>query len=289
MGMTHKVLRTVLAVGALLSALHGGAGSLRPELHVTSLGNEGFLIEVGDSVVIVDGLYHGLAGYVAPTDEQRRERERAEPPFDEVDLVLATHHHPDHFDAGVVGEFLTANRHAVFVSTPMAVDLLRDEGDSFLSISERVREVYPAQGDSVHLEVGDIEIEVLNLHHGRDRSLPVENLGFVVEMNGASFLHVGDTLATAEELAGLELAQKGIDLAFVPYWLLLDAKTASDYVEVIGATTIVAMHLPAADAPPSYLDPASTLEGLIQMVEKAAPGVVVLADVMEEKTIRTGG
>ncbi|MBD3850350.1 MAG: MBL fold metallo-hydrolase [Acidobacteria bacterium] len=285
--MTQKARRTVLSAAFLFFAVMGCSGKAPPGLQITLLGNEGFLVEAGGSTVIVDGLYRGLHGYVAPTDEQRGNRERAEPPFDEVDLVLVTHNHPDHFDARVVEGFLNANRHAVFVSTPMAVDHLRDEGDRFRSISERVVAVYPAEGESQHLEIDGIGIEVLNLHHGRDRSLPVENIGFVVEMNGASFLHIGDTLATADELAALELSDRGIDIAFVPYWHLLDSKSAGDYLEVIDATTVVAMHLPAADAPPSYLDPAEDLDGLIRLIREVVPGVLVPTEVMEVTQIRT--
>lgn len=287
--MTQNALRIALSVAVLLSTVFGFSGDAPPELQITALGNEGFLIEVGDSVVIVDGLYHGLRGYVAPTVEQRGRRERAEPPFDAVDVVLATHHHPDHFDAEVVARHLVANPRAVLVTTPMAVDLVQSEDDRYRSISERVRAVFPDEGESKHLEIDGVRVEVLNLHHGRRRSLPVENIGFVVEMEGVSFLHIGDTLATAEELAALDLAQRGIDVAFVPYWHLLDAETAHDYLEAIGATSVVAMHLPTADAPLSYLDPAPDLEGLILMVEETAPGVLVLSEVMEEKVIHTGG
>ena len=97
------------------------------------------------------------------------------------------------------------------------------------------------------------------------------------------------TLATADELAALELSDRGIDIAFVPYWHLLDSKSAGDYLEVIDATTVVAMHLPAADTPPSYLDPESNLEDLILLVEETVPGVLVLTGVKEKRQIRTGG
>jgi L-ascorbate metabolism protein UlaG (beta-lactamase superfamily) len=255
---------------------------------VTALGNEGFLIEAGEDVVLVDGLYHGLGGYFIPSEQQREARERAEPPFDAVDLVLASHHHPDHFDAVVVRKHLIANPGGVLVTTPMAVDLLHEDGDRFQAISPRVRALYPNEGEIERIEIGGIRVEVFNLHHGRNRSLPAQNLGFVVEMSGLRFLHIGDTLATATELAALGLAERAIDVAFVPYWHLLDGPGARKYLEAIGATTVVAMHLPAADAPRSYLDPAQDLEGLIRIVEEAAPGVIVFADVMERREIRTG-
>lgn len=287
--MAQTALRTGLLGFALPWVIFCGSCNATPEIQVTTLGNEGFLIESGDTSVMIDGLYHGLGGYVAPTEEQRRARERAEPPFDTVDLVLASHHHPDHFDARVVGAFLRANHKAVFVSTPNAVELLRDSGEGVPSISDRMQGICPAEGETKSLEVDGIQIEILNLHHGRDRILPVENLGFVIGMNGVNFLHLGDTLATAEELAPLDLSAREIDVAFVPYWHLLDMESARSFLDTIGASTVVAMHLPAADAPPSYLDPASDLDGLIRMVEEAAPGVIVLTEVGDRRTIRTGG
>ena len=49
------------------------------------------------------------------------------------------------------------------------------------------------------------------------------------------------------------------------------------------------MHFPAEDAPEGYLEPAKDLGGLIRLVEKAAPGVIIFNGVMDERKIRTGG
>ena len=51
----------------------------------------------------------------------------------------------------------------------------------------------------------------------------------------------------------------------------------------------MAVHLPAADEPPSYLEPASDLGGLIRMGKETTPGVLVFTTVMEERIARTGG
>lgn len=259
------------------------------EVKITALGNGGFLIEAGGREVIVDGLYRGLRGYVAPTEEQRRARERAAPPFDEIDLVLATHHHGDHFDAEVVARHLAANPRGVLISTPTAVDLVGGNREDLPGFSDRLRPVYPREGESIHLEVGDIDVEVLNLHHGRGRKPPVENLGFLVRMGGVSFLHMGDTEATAEELGELDLRQRHIDIAFVPYWHLEERQTARSFLEAIGAAKVVAMHIPAPDAPPSYLAPGKDLEDLIRRIEVSAPEVVIFPRAMDTRRFVAGG
>ena len=271
----------------LIGGFAWACGSV-PDPRITSLGNEGFLIEAEGRVVMIDALYVGLPGYVAPTEEQRSARERAVPPFDTVDLVLATHHHGDHFDAEVVARHLDANPRGVLITTPTAVDLIRQNRADLAEMSDRLRRVYPMEGESIHLEFADIDVEVLNLHHGRQRDPLVENLGFIVRMGGFSFLHMGDTEATAEEIGSLDLRDRNIDVAFVPFWLLEERQNARSYLEAIGAATVVAMHIPASDAPPSYLAPGKDLEDLIRLLEDITPGVVILPQVMDARVFTSG-
>jgi len=120
--MKFNSLRISITVLVVLIGGFAWTGESASDLRITALGNEGFLIETGRSTIVVDGLYRGLEGYIAPTGEQRGRRERAEPPFDDVDLVLATHHHPDHFDAEIVARHLTANPRGVLITTPTAFD-----------------------------------------------------------------------------------------------------------------------------------------------------------------------
>ena len=176
----------------------------------------------------------------------------------------------------------------MLITTPTAVDLIRREGADFGETSERLRRVYPKEGESIHLEVADIDVEVLNLHHGRQRDPLVENLGFVVRMGGFSFLHMGDTEATPEEIGSLDLGARNIDIAFVPFWLLEERQNARSYLEAIGAATVVAMHIPASDAPPSYLAPGKDLEDLIRLLEDITPGVVILPQVMDTRVFNSG-
>jgi len=265
-----------------------GPSAVATKAKITALGNEGFLIEVGGHEVMIDALYVGLPGYVAPTEEQRVARESAVPPFGAVDLVLATHHHGDHFDAEVVARHLGANPRGVFISTPTAVDLIRGSGEYSLEIADRLHQVYPKEGESVHLEVADFVVDIVNLHHGRRRDPPVENLGFIVTTGGFSFLHMGDTEATPDEIGSLDLRDRHLDVAFVPFWLLEERQNAQRYLEAIGAATVVAMHIPALDAPPSYLTPGKDFDDLIRLLEEIIPGVVIFPQVMDSRVFEVG-
>ena len=123
---------------------------------------------------------------------------------------------------------------------------------------------------------------VINLHHGRTR--PFQNLGFLVELGGIKFLHVGDTEATPAEFRLYELTAESIDVAFVPYWHLLDEATRVGVSRAIGAGTIVAMHVPAADAPESYFGSAGNRKALVDALEEL-PGVTVFERPLETRSI----
>jgi L-ascorbate metabolism protein UlaG (beta-lactamase superfamily) len=200
-----------------------------------------------------------------------------------VDLVLATHLHGDHFDPEPVGRHLLANRSADFVSSVQAVELLRRDFSSYPEIAARVRGVFPEEGRLLSMKAGGIELQALNLHHGRDRQPPVENLGFLIRLGGFRVLHLGDTQVSAEELARYRLESQDIDLAFVPFWYLLAAEHVAIILDHVAADTVVAMHLPAPDAPARYFGPEGSLDELIRGIEASLPGTVVLREVGETR------
>jgi L-ascorbate metabolism protein UlaG (beta-lactamase superfamily) len=218
-----------------------------PELKATYLANEGFLLEAAGRKVLVDALVGRNPLYIIMSPATRRRLETAQGPFAGVDLVLATHYHADHFDAAAVARHLAANPKAVFVSTPQAVAALR-QLPGFAAFQDRVRTSLPAEGRRETFP--DLGLEVLNLHHGRDRKPPVENLAFVIQLGPFKVLHVGDTEASAKEFAAYGLAKDGIDLALLPDWLLLYERWQG-VVEAVAPRRLAAMHL-QTDSPADH-------------------------------------
>jgi len=273
-----------LAAALVAAAAFAGGGVAAAGIDVTYLGNAGFLVAVGDSKVLVDGLYRdGVKGYATVPDDALGKIEQGKAPFDGIDLILATHYHADHFDPRSVAQHLVANPKATFVSTPQAVERLRAVMDDFDSIASRVRAVFPAEGESSSFDVGAIKLRVLNLHHGRGSD--VENIGFVVSLGGETFAHFGDTQVDNEEMAPHRLFQEQIDLAFVGYWELQSGTRRRLYHDNVGATHIVAMHLPRPDASPSYFGDAATLEEAIAGIRRSMSNVVIFERPLETKHI----
>ncbi|MDH3733816.1 MAG: MBL fold metallo-hydrolase, partial [Gemmatimonadota bacterium] len=148
------------------------------------LANEGIILVGGQGAVVVfDALFRdGVEGYQTIS----REGPTLEDPWHfagGVTLAVASHHHPDHFDAPAVLAHLRTNPGTRFVSTETAVDLLRALNPTE-SVMSRVTASWPVEGERDLLDFGTVRLETLNLHHGRGRSPTVQNLGHLVEAGG---------------------------------------------------------------------------------------------------------
>ncbi len=283
--MIQRVAISCLCVCLLAAAAgsSGAAGKNREPIEVTYVGNEGFLIVSGGKKVMVDALYReGVPGYVVLPMKLRQTIERADPPFDKIDLVLATHFHADHFDPAAVGAYLRSTNGALFVSTPQSVDRVRGQMSGNPQTIKRVREMFPLEGRRIRLNHHGVSIEVLNVHHGRGRG--VENLGFIIELDGWRFLHIGDSQGDADDFRRNKLHEETFDVAFIPYWYLAYDRMTATVTEVIRAERIVAMHIPPRGLSNSHLIALGGWEGMKKKIKPVFSNVIFFENEMEKKT-----
>lgn len=244
-------------------------GMSQAAIDITYVGNEGFLIVSGDKKILVDALYgEGIPGYVVIPAEVREKMEKALPPFQDVDLILATHSHADHFNAQAVANHLENNTRALFISTDQAVAKL-EKLSSWGKIRERVRKLNPNEGKRIQLEWDEIDLEAFSLHHGRE--IPVQNLGFLILLENKKLLHVGDTSANQKDFEIYDLVQEQIDIAFIPFWYLTDPDTKTIVPNAIHPNRIVVMHVPPPEAKDEYVDGLGGWEQMLQNIKKDFP------------------
>ncbi len=248
------------------------------QLDVTYLANAGFLLDDGEHKVLVDALFgDGLRGYPRVPEPTRSILEGARPPFDDVDLVLATHHHGVHFDPDAVTRFLIASPGTRFVSTPQAA--LRLEGvTQWSKISEQVLAILPDEGSVETVELRGLELQIMNLHHGRNRRPPVQNLGFLFDLGGQRILHVGDTEVERRDVETLNLPSFDVTLGLLPTWLLSYEIWADVVKHDIQPEHIIGMHMTTRDAPASFYGPGGSYAKRLQRIGQNFPHARVVTE-----------
>ena len=234
---------------------------------VTYVGNSGFLIAVGDKKVLIDALFSGFHGvYKLPLNVQSL-LVHASPPFDNIDLILATHNHGDHFSASMVQTHMQNNPKAVFVSTKQVTNQI-------VGFSDRVITLDASAGKPFQKEINGIQVEAIYLPHDivPTGETEIVNQGYVININRVTVFHTGDmdaSFLSPEKLKGYDFPGKNIDIAFIQHWYLSDAAFQPFYNTVIKSKYLVASHY-------KLTDPIKT-----EIIENDYPDAVIFTEEMQ--------
>ncbi len=187
---------------------------------------------------------NGIVPYTVSTPEARARIEDAREPYDNVDAILVTHWHEDHFDADAVAAHLSHNARAVLVSSPDIVERVRQRAPDLPD--GRFRAVLPAPGGVAQVDVDGVVVRVLRVRHNPTRRLPDQHVAFLVGTS-APLLHVGDADPAADNFTALA-SLPAADHAVLPFWYVTNPSSRAMVVSAIRPRRIVAVHLPSIDA-----------------------------------------
>ncbi|MDY8137339.1 MBL fold metallo-hydrolase [Aquimarina sp. 2201CG5-10] len=198
-------------------------------------GNMGVYISDGQSSFLIDGLHTKYGDdYLFPSKELVKKIGSQLQP----DAILFTHYHGDHFSAELSKEYLDHNQKSVlFGSSQIA--------SNFRAYNKRIHTVTTSDYIKRTTNVGDLKITGFKINHAGKRHLAVENVGYIVDIKGKKILHVGDTnwLEEINLFDQLELIKEEIDIAILPYWMLLHEDATKLIKKHINPKQLVATHI----------------------------------------------
>ena len=233
-----------------------------PTVEVTYYDLSGFLVQIGDKRILIDTLFDRFPGH-NPPQEAFDQMLAGEPPFSQIDLVLTTHNHVDHFSARVMSEFLLNNPETVLVST---YQVNEDLAALDVELENPIYSIDIQEGEMETISLDGIEVDCLYISHGDNSVL---NLGFIVTVEGVSFFHSGDMhgyYVPIEQLVDYGLPDRNLDFALVVYMLLDYQQYHAHLTEGIQANYIIPTHY-------TYDDPFEPVE--------AFPDAVLFSDTLQ--------
>lgn len=217
------------------------------------LGNEGILVERGETKFLFDAFYsNGYDNYLLVDAETNAAMLAGTPPFDGVDAVFVSHAHGDHFSAEPTIAYLRAQPAVLIFGSTQVRDAiaakLTPEDNQLL---QRVIAFNLKAGDPpARLIHGKLPIEVVAITHvGGERHAKVMNLAFRVSVDDeTTVMHLGDADANDALFAPLQSYwdEKPLTVAFPPYWFLDDDDGRQILNKRLKAEHSVGIHVPAA-------------------------------------------
>ncbi len=189
------------------------------ELEVVYLANEGFLLRSGGNAVLIDAFVtEPYVGYPALPAEVYEDMLAGKPPFEKIQLALASHVHRDHFQPEAAGAFLEKHPETLFASSPQVIEALREGYEGAADFEDRLRVVWPEPEQTETVELEGIRVDVFRLSHGTGRHADIQNLGHVIELGGKKTLHIGDAELRIANFEPFDLRSRELDVAITPYW-----------------------------------------------------------------------
>jgi len=242
-------------------------------LRVTYLANEGVLLESGSTRVVIDGLHRFYKeAYATLPDGPREALESAAPPWGDIDLILVSHRHRDHFHPEAVGRYLAGAPRAQLLTSEEVVGELARDYAGWEEIRSRVVPWHWEVGRTETVRAGGVEVTLLGLSHGDGHMATVQNVGHLMKLGGATVLHVGDAQLTAANFAPFNLPARGIDIAFLPWWYVIDDEGRALVRAHIAPRRVVAVHIGPAEA-----------TEVAERLRESAPEVVPFVTPLEDR------
>ena len=259
----------------------------KSQCYVTYVANDGFLLEAKTGKVLVDALFGGIMGNWCdqPDDSVSNLMLNGIVPFNNIDAVLITHYHSDHFNGPMVINFLRNNKKSVLIC-PWQVDEVLKKNPGYSDVADRIHKLKSDNQFDTLITVNKINIRALRFNHGSffetdsvtgkkyDLHSDVENFGYIIDSDGFSLFHSGDcSFSDKSHFESYLFGDRKFDVVFLDRTFI--RKEGQEIINsLIHTKDIVFMHIEPGRG--EYY----------KSIIKDVPGLSVFTKKMEKKLIR---
>jgi len=234
-------MKTLILAFCIVLSLSGIAQTLE----LWPMANEGVMIKVDDQQVIIDGLFKSTYPKFASTPASTYEQlQKGTPPYDNVEFILASHKHSDHFTVPEIASVLKSTEQTqLYVNEEMAEEMRASP--MWRMISERVT-AFPYAEETTYAPEA-ISVRTFPILHARKKPSEMKNTAHLIAINGFNVMHVGDATYGQQDLIDLNLSELDLDVLILPYWFVRDQAGQSFVATNLPARKYFINHIPPAE------------------------------------------
>lgn len=174
------------------------------------------MLELNEHKILIDSLCDSsIPIYKNPPAPIKEAMITGIAPFNDIEVLLFTHQHSDHFDPVSTSFFLKNHVDTRVISSPEVIAKLNHQ---FPNIEPgRLMEQNLSWGGAGNFETKGLKIKSLAMRHDGLEYRDVLNLAYLIETAGKKILHVGDAKPISENYIHYGLNAESIDLLLAPF------------------------------------------------------------------------
>ncbi len=216
---------------------------------ITLLANEGIILEFGGTKFLIDGLHENLEGVFSGLSQSVLDDLMCgeKPLFQNIEYILYTHCHYDHFSAPLTELFLKQHPVKGLLMPDRQTDQYAALRDIAQHRADRLWLLDLPIGEKQDIRLrADLSLTVFRSFHAGKQYLDVENFCYVLNLDGRKLLIIADAAEDAEYFSKM-LAGEEIEIALVNPMFVNRFGGRKVINEAIRPEKLIVYHIPFAD------------------------------------------
>lgn len=213
---------------------------MNPEITIWHTANAGVLIKRGRYTVGVDVFSKDSKGLYSDTPKDVREKLLKAIERREIETLIFTHEHEDHFCFEDVLEALCRNPDLSIISTEEVICRLQ-KMESYIKNAHMISS---KQTGSIQIEMPGYSLTLFNSVHMGEKYRNIQNLVCMIEADGKRIVIPGDAWPKPELFERISRWSSRIDLIIVPFPLVGIPSNRKNILRYLKILKILAVHLP---------------------------------------------
>jgi L-ascorbate metabolism protein UlaG (beta-lactamase superfamily) len=206
------------------------------------------MIDVNGSKILIDALFKIRPPNKAKIDmlaeaESKKIIEGISP-YDNVNLFLITHAHEDHFNPGMILEYLKHNDSVVVMASRQVIEKIKEANRDSVKLKDRVINIDLKMNEgSFEKQFPGFSVTSWWINHDGPTNYAVVNIVYLIKIGGKTILHLADADPIAEVYKKFAFKERNIDYLFLPFWHVYDSAAVVTTNHFIAAKNIIPMHI----------------------------------------------
>lgn len=217
-------------------------------LNIHYIANTGFLIENKGKKVMIDAIHtKQIDPYYNVDNETINKIIDGIPPFDNIDLLLFTHYHPDHFDGEATLKTLCNHPNTKLFSSKQTITRLKSLPEYNISLEQQLIYDEIELNTTKDFNINGVHFSAISLIHDGKSFTDVVNFSYLLKFDDQYIYHCGDAKPDLKNYENLGLEKLNIHYALLdfPYITLPSARKIVK--DSINPKKILLMHIPNKD------------------------------------------